>query len=185
MNLHSQMREIKYKLALSDATVEKSAYIYRKAQEKGLAPGRTISSKIIAAIYIACREIGTPRTLSEIAMISDSKRKYLARTYRLLVFGLDLKIPLIDPLKHIIRIANRLNLSEKTKRHAIIIMNAANKSEISAGKNPMGVAATVVYLACHVTGESATQREIAYAAGVTEVTIRNIHIDLKHRFLLN
>lgn len=184
-NAFNELDKIKDKLALSDATVEKSAYIYRKAQEKGLAPGRTISSKLIAATYIACREMGTPKTLSEIAKISDSKRKYLARTYRLLVTELDLKIPTIDPLKRVVRIANELTLSEKTKRQAIVIMKEVIRSEVSAGKGPMGLAATVVSLGCHVTGETRTQRQIAYAAGVTEVTIRNISKQLKDRLLLN
>ena len=48
----------KDKLVLSDAVVEKSAYIYRKAQERGLVRGRTISTVLAAAAYIACREMG-------------------------------------------------------------------------------------------------------------------------------
>ena len=47
----------KDKLVLSDAVVEKSAYIYRKAQERGLVRGRTISTVLAAAAYIACREM--------------------------------------------------------------------------------------------------------------------------------
>jgi transcription initiation factor TFIIB len=64
-------------------------------------------------------------------------------------------------------------------------MKEVIRSEVSAGKGPMGLAASFVSLGCHVTGETRTQRQIAYAAGVTEVTIRNISRDLKDRFLLN
>ena len=39
----------KDKLVLSYAVVEKSAYIYRKAQERGLVRGRTISTVLAAA----------------------------------------------------------------------------------------------------------------------------------------
>jgi transcription initiation factor TFIIB len=42
-----------------------------------------------------------------------------------------------------------------------------------AGKSPTGLAATALYLACVKTGESFSQRVIAKAANITEVTIRN------------
>jgi transcription initiation factor TFIIB len=37
----------------------------------------------------------------------------------------------------------------------------------------MGMAASALYLACIKMGEKIAQRQIALAAGVTEVTIRN------------
>ena len=39
-----QLDKLKDKLGLSDAAIEKTAYIYRKAQDKGLVRGRTITS---------------------------------------------------------------------------------------------------------------------------------------------
>ncbi|MGC1929705.1 MAG: hypothetical protein WA667_12070 [Candidatus Nitrosopolaris sp.] len=55
--------------------------------------GRTTSAILAASLYIVCREIGTPRTLKEISEISNVKRKDLARSYRLIVSKLELKIP--------------------------------------------------------------------------------------------
>jgi transcription initiation factor TFIIB len=52
---------------------------------------------------------------------------------------------------------------------------------MSAGKDPMGLAASVLYLACLETGENKTQTDIAEAAGVTEVTVRNRYKNLKSR----
>src|ERR671925_101116 len=166
----SELDRLKDKLGLSDAAVEKTAYIYRKAQERGLVRGRTISAMVGAAIYIACRETGTSRTLKDIAEIGNIKRKDLARIYRIVVMELDLKIPMIDPMKCIVRVANRANVS---------------KSGISAGKDPMGLAASVLYLACLNSGESKTQTDIADAAGVTEVTVRNRYKNLKSQLDLN
>jgi transcription initiation factor TFIIB len=177
----SELDRLKDKLALSDAIVEKTAYIYRKAQERGLVRGRTIPAVLVSAIYIACREMGISRTLKDIATISNIKHKELARTYRLLVLELDLKVPLVDPLKCIARVANKTKLSEKTKRYAMSIMNDITKNEISAGKDPMGLAASVLYMSSLNTGDTITQMDIADAAGVTEVTIRNRFKDLKKR----
>jgi transcription initiation factor TFIIB len=50
-----------------------------------------------------------------------------------------------------------------------------------AGKNPMSLAATIIYLSCLKTGENKTQIDIAEAAGITEVTIRNRVRDLKSK----
>ena len=103
----TQLSILKDKLNLSDTVIEKTAYIYRKAQERLLIRGRTISGMLAAAIYIACREMGTPRTLNDIATVNNMKRKELARNYRLLYFELDLRIPIINPMKCIVKVANK------------------------------------------------------------------------------
>jgi transcription initiation factor TFIIB len=169
----SELNRLKDKLGLSDSVIEKTAYIYRKVQERGLIRGRSISAILAAAVYIACREMGFPRILKDITAISNIKHRYVAQAYRLLIIELDLKIPLVDPIKCIIRIANNAKISEKTKRLAINIMHDIIKKEISAGKDPMGLAAAVLYLSCLKTDENKIQRYIAEAAGVTEVTVRN------------
>jgi transcription initiation factor TFIIB len=180
----TQLSILKDKLNLSDAVIEKTAYIYRKAQERLLIRGRTISGMLAAAIYIACREMGTPRTLNDIATVNNMKRKELARNYRLLYFELDLRIPIIDPMKCIVKVANKANLTENTKRLALDIMKEAIKKEISAGKDPMGLAAAILYISCLKTGENTTQTDVARASGKTEVTIRNRFTELKGKLHL-
>jgi len=184
MRAFSELGKLKDKLGLSDAIMEKTAYVYRKAQEKKLIRGRSSSSMLAAAIYTVCREMGASRTLRNVADATDVKRKDISRSYRLLVLELDLKVPLVDPMKCIAKIANEAKLSEKTKRMAMDTMNDIIGKEISAGKLPMGLAATVLYMACLANNESKTQKDIADAAGVTEVTIRNRFKDLKTRLAL-
>jgi transcription initiation factor TFIIB len=176
---------LKDRLGLSDSVVEKAAYIYRKAQERGLVRGRTISGVLAAAIYIACREMGISRTLKDIASYSNVKFKEVAKSYRLLCIELDLKVPIVDPMKYIVKVANKANLSEKTKRQAAEIMNNITQREISTGKNPMGLAASVLYMSSIKTGENITQGNLSDAAGVTEVTLRNRYKDLINRLELN
>lgn len=180
----SQLDKLKDKLALPNYAIEKAAYIYRKAQERGMVRGRTIRSVLAATSYIVCREMGISRTLKDIAMAADVRPKDLSRTYRLLVFELDLKVPTIDPMKAIARIANKADLKEITKREAINIMYEVTKRELSAGKDPMGLAASVLYLASHITRDHTTQIDIAEAAAVTEVTLRNRSRDLRNKLKL-
>jgi len=181
----TQLSILKDKLNLSDAVIEKTAYIYRKAQQRQLIRGRTISGVLAAAVYIAYRELGTPRTLNDIATVNNMKRKELARNYRLLYFELDLRTPIIDPMKCIVKVANKANLTESTKRQALDIMKEVTKKEISAGKDPMGLAAAILYISCLKTGENITQTVIAHASGKTEVTLRNRYTELKGKLHLS
>jgi transcription initiation factor TFIIB len=175
----SELDRLKTKLALSDAVIEKTAYIYRKALDKGLVRGRSIPGLIAASLYAACRNTETPRTLTDVANGINIKRKDIARCYRLLLRELDLKMPVVNPVKCISRISSIADLSEKTKRKAVEILEHATKIELSAGKDPMGLAAAALYLSCVINGENKTQKDIAVAAGVTEVTIRNRYKGLK------
>jgi transcription initiation factor TFIIB len=75
---------------------------------------------------------------------------------------------------------------EKT---AISIMNEVSKKNeillLSVGKNPMELAASILYLSCLKTGEKIRLNDIAQAAGVTEVTLRNRFKDLKSKIELS
>jgi transcription initiation factor TFIIB len=52
--------------------------------------------------------------------------------------------------------------------------------EITAGKQPNAMVATVLYLSSLRNNERITQKDIATASGVTKVTIRNRFKDLKN-----
>jgi transcription initiation factor TFIIB len=182
MKAFGQLDRLKEKLGLSDTIVEKAAYTYRKVQERGLVKGRTIDSMLAASLYSACREMETPRTIKDIAEKSNVNRKDIARSYRTLVFELGIRTPVVSPMKCIARVANKLGIKEKTKQRALSIMEEVVIKEISAGKEPMGLAATVLYASSLRNEEKIPQKDIAAASGVTEVTIRNRFKDLK-RFL--
>ena len=169
----NEMNKLKDKLSLSDTVIQKSAYIYRKALEKKLVRGRSIQGLVAACLYAACRNTETPRTLQDISIGMNVRKKDIARCYRLIFRELELKMPVVDPIKGVSRIASIAELGEKTKRKAIEILNQAKDIGLVAGKDPMGIAAASLYLACISTKEIKSQKEISIASGITEVTIRN------------
>jgi len=175
----SEMDKLKDKLALTDAVIEKAAYIYRKAMERKLVRGRSIQGLVAACLYAACRNTETPRTLNEVADGINIRRKDVARCYRLIFRELELKMPVVDPVKGVSKIASGASISEKAKRKAIKILNIAKKVGAVAGKDPMGIAAAALYLSCISMGESKSQKAISIASGVTEVTIRNRCVGLR------
>ena len=85
-----------------------------------------------------------------------------------------------NPINGIPRIASVCRIRrEKTKRKAVEILRKAKKIGVVAGKDPTGLAAAALYLACITEGGNKTQKEISEASGVTEVTIRNRCAGLK------
>ena len=177
----NELTRLKDTIALSSNVLEKAAYLYRKVLEKKLVRGRSISAMIAASLYAACRDTETPRTLKDVSDAANVKRKDIARCYRLLYYELDLKMPVVNPIQCISRISSQLNLSEKTKRHAMKVLQNAQDNKESSGKDPMGLAATALYISCIKNGDAITQRDLAEAAGVTEVTIRNRYKGFKNQ----
>jgi transcription initiation factor TFIIB len=169
----SELDRLTSQVNISSQTKEKAAVIYRKALDKGLVRGRTINSIAAAALYAACRKSGTPRTLREIAEASLVDRKDVARCYRLLLQELEFHMPLADPLTYVSKIAEKNEISGKAQGSAIAILREARRTRVSSGKDPMGLAAAALYIACLQHNERKTQKDIAEAAGVTEVTVRN------------
>jgi len=96
------------KLSVSENVVERAAYIYRKALEKGLVRGSKYKwLSLAASLYAACRALEIPRTLKDIAAVSSIKKKDIARCYRLILRELDIKMPIIDPIKSVSRIGSK------------------------------------------------------------------------------
>lgn len=174
-----QLRTFTDKLSLSDEMVERAAYIYRKALERGLIRGRSITEMMAASLYAACRNSEVPRTLKDVAVVANISKKDLARSYRLLLKEMDIRMPVPDPARSVSKIASRVEAGEKTRRRALEILAEARKVGVAAGKDPVGLAASALYVASTLSGEGKTQRDIAQAAGVTEVTIRNRYKNLR------
>jgi transcription initiation factor TFIIB len=105
----------------------------------------------------------------------------VARSYRRIISELDIKVPLIDPRKYIVKVANNLNFDEKIKRKALELMEQAQKKHVIVGKDPISMAASIIYLVNLSERKPKTQAEIAKAAGVTEVTVRNRAKELRKK----
>src|SRR5919106_1565056 len=109
------------KLYLSQAVMESAAYIYRKAALKKLAKGRSTLGLVGAALYAACRETATPKTVADVAAVCNISSKDVMAHYKLILRELSLQMPVLHGPDYVTLIANRLDLSEKTKREALRI----------------------------------------------------------------
>lgn len=83
-----------------------------------------------------------------------------------------------DPRTFIPSIVSNLKLSQKVYMLSSKIIEHLKRHGLVEGKDPAGIAAAVVYIASIVLDEKKTQKEVARAANVTEVTIRNRYRDI-------
>ena len=152
---------------------EQAAVLYRRALKMDLIRGRSIDAFVAASIYAACRQNNIPRPLKDISSLSPREHGEIARTYRLLIREMKIKMPIDDPMKFIPSIANKLKIRRDTEQLAVqILMKAKHKNGLS-GKDPRGLAAAALYMACMKNDDKRIQKDVADAAGTTEVTLRN------------
>ena len=160
------------KLYLNNAVIEGAAYIYRKAATKKLAKGRSTIGLVGASLYAACRESETPKTIMDVATVCNLPNKDIMTYYKLLVRELPLNVLTSKGTDYVTLIANRLNLSEKTKREALRINSIVEQKNLSIGKNPRAVAGAVIYLSSQICNEFVRQVEICQVADISTVSLR-------------
>jgi transcription initiation factor TFIIB len=160
------------KLYLSQAVMESAAYIYRKAALKKLAKGRSTLGLVGAALYAACRETATPKTVADVATVCNLSSKDVMAHYKLILRELSLQMPVLQGPDYVTLIANRLDLSEKTKREALRIYAEVQQNRISLGKNPRALAGAVIYIASQNCNEFLRQVEICQVADISTVSLR-------------
>ncbi|HYC12000.1 MAG TPA: hypothetical protein VEC02_04995 [Nitrososphaerales archaeon] len=131
------------------------------------------SVPVIAAssLYTACRESHTPITLKDLATATDSNPREIGRCYRSIISRMNIAPPNLNGETYALRVAGTVKASNEATELSLQIVNRSIEKGLG-GRNPMTLAAAAVYLACLVTGEDSRQSDVADAAGVSEVSVR-------------
>ena len=158
---------------------ERGIRLYRRAAAESMIQGRSIEGIAAASLFAACRLSGVPRDPEAFTRATTVDKRTLLRLHRLLVREFKLKEPQTTAHDYIARFASKLNLSPLAEARARELVREADKRGLTSGRSPAGVAAAVLYSAAREVGEPRTQKDVAEAAGVTEVTVRNRTRDLE------
>lgn len=169
----AELDRISTVLTIPRMVKESAALIYRQALKADLIRGRSIDAFVAASLYAACRRSKVPRPLKDVSKASTREHSEVSRSYRLLHRELKLKMPIDDPMKFVSGIASKLHVRPATERHAVDILMRARERKGLSGKDPRGIAAAALYMACLEMDDKKIQKDIASAAGTTEVTLRN------------
>jgi transcription initiation factor TFIIB len=175
----SEIQRIGGSLAAGKGVVERAYEIYRSGIEEGSGRRRSIVGLAEAAVYLACKEGGIPRTAEEIEHTADlHDRKSIRHYSKVLMKGAGLHMASPDPASEMSRIASRAGLGGITERRAIQILEKVKNDSLLAGKRPVSIAAAALYLAASQTSQYTTQIRIAFAAGITTITLRKRAIEI-------
>jgi transcription initiation factor TFIIB len=168
-------------LGLPERVEEEAARLCRAAVERGLAVGRSVEAVAAAAVYLACRVAGEHVKLDRLAGVlcelepdlSYRSRNGLIqevwRAVKHLARGLGVNPRPARPEDMLVALASKLGLPASTVTEAVKILEAARRRGVHSGKSPLALAAAALYLA---SGKSVTLKNVARAAGITEVTVR-------------
>jgi len=168
-----EMNRLCSQMGIPQSIKETAAYIYRKTLEKKLIRGRRIDAIVAASIYLSCRIHHKPRQMDEIALEAKVDRRNLGSAIRRILLFIDMKFPLPSATDLLPRISSDLGLRSDTIMRAVSLIDEARVTGLTIGKSPGGIAGAAIYIASILEEDRRTQREIAEAARVTEVTIRN------------
>jgi len=174
------------KMNIPEYIKETAWKIYSEVAKKKLTMGRSIDGFIAAALYAAIRVHEFPRLLEEVSDASMTSRRTVIRSLGMIVKEilpeLNLKYRPITAEQLVFRFGNDLDLTMRTQKRAVDMLVAATRNGlIRTGKDPKGLAASVIYMAAKETNERKTQAEVAEVAKCTEVTLRSRAKDIKHR----
>ena len=174
----SEMHRLSSQLGIPRDVRETAALIYRKALSKRIVRGRSIESVVAASVYLACRIHRIPRSLDEFASETSVDRKKIGHAVRLVVSKIKVNVPLPSAKDLMPRLSSDLMLNGRTVMRATEIIQRAKEKHVTIGKAPNGIAGAALYIAGILEDDRRTQREIANASRVTEVTIRNRYKEL-------
>jgi transcription initiation factor TFIIB len=167
----------------------RSSAIFRDVLAKGLIKGRSIISIASAAVYFTCREEQVVRSLEDIAQVSGTNKKEVARVYRFLLKNV-VQLNKLQPYnftKYINKIGSSMKISGEKQGDAIrLLLFIQQKTKHLAGKDPKGLAAAALYIVCkddEKIHHKIIQKDLAIAVNVTEVTVRNRYKDLRREMI--
>jgi transcription initiation factor TFIIB len=172
------MHKLSDEMNLPRSVLETSSMIYRNALKANFARGRSILSLVVAALYMACRQCGVLRTLTDVAKAAEISRKTVAKNYRFLHQKLNLNIPRLQQTSYIKRLVSRLRLHGDTEMLAMRLLEEAINNNFTNGRSSAGIAAACIYISNRIMDEGITQNHVANEAQVSEVTIRNRYKEL-------
>ena len=89
----------------------------------------------------------------------------------------------IDPMIYLQQVVEKLRINDyEAVQIARKMLKIAEEKNMLSGKDIRGVVGGVLYIIVRAYGIRKTQREIAKACGITEVTIRNRFLEFKDLF---
>ncbi|AWR97800.1 transcription initiation factor IIB family protein [Acidianus sulfidivorans JP7] len=171
------------KLELQEYVKETAAFILRKLVESGLSKRIDTYTLIAAVLYYSCEVNGVPKYLQEIrSKYAVSQSDFWNALKRIYKISMETPKPKIKPIEYIPKIVQRLGLPQTIATKSAEMVDLMYKNGLTSGKGYLALSAATVYLVSTLMDSKKTQKEIAEALNITEVTIRNRYKEIIKNF---
>ncbi|MFW9875092.1 MAG: transcription initiation factor IIB family protein [Candidatus Thorarchaeota archaeon] len=181
----TELKRISSNINLPNHVKEEAMRLYIEAFKRKLLRGRSINAMVAACLYLACRTKDIPRTLQEILEEASVKAKDVRRCISVLTRELNFKTQSTDPVALIPRYISDLELDSEIEVLTKKILTTYISNFSISGKDPKGLCAGAIYLACRIKDLEITQQQIVNWIGVTEVTLRSRYKELKKKLKIS
>lgn len=169
----SNLKIVSSYLNLPKRVEMEAAEIYRECVQRGVTMARSNENILASSIYIAAKMHLIPKSLNEISDATKIDKFVIAKTAKLVVKRLDVKLNPSNPVDFVGRFASELNIDATVQTKAVKMIERMQKEGLNSGKNPISLAATALYITSLINGTKVKQIDIAKVSGITETTLRS------------
>ena len=172
--------------------IHRGQELYNTIKDVNISRGDNRDGLIAACVYYACKDDNVPRSKKEIAEIFGIELKDM--TIGLKNFrgnwrqsekhGDRLKTECTNPIDFIERYCSNLPIDKNIKHISeVIAIKAIFKNLVDDNTAP-SIAAGAIFLACSVTGQNISKKQVAEACKTSEVTISKCYKKLNDKRLM-
>lgn len=138
---------------------------------------------VAALIYLAAKEHNYPLSYKMIKKSLNMRSEKLSKAMRVSLEVLHIRHKKIDPIIYLQQVVEKLKINDyEAVQVAKKLIRIAETRGMLSGKDVRGIVGGVLYVIVKAFGIRCTQREIARACGITEVTIRNRFLEFARLF---
>ncbi|CAK7893909.1 transcription initiation factor IIB [[Candida] anglica] len=162
--------------------------VYKLVYDEKRLRGKSQESIMAAAIFIGCRKASVARTFKEIWALTNVPRKEIGKVFKIMhkllqeknaanpnAYSLiqdNIQTTQTSAEDLIRRYCSHLGLSTQVTNAAEYIARQCKEVGVLAGRSPITIAATVIYMAALVFGADLQPSKIAEKTGVSDGTIK-------------
>jgi transcription initiation factor TFIIB len=160
-------------VGLPASVTREACEIYLRRLKKGVVRSRSITSMAAAAVLVACNLVGATFPTEEIERLKKTPSgKFIRYYHKQLLREMNMRVTSVNPSRDVSRIAGKAGISGRVERKSLEVLSQVKDNSMLAGKRPASLAAAALYVASIEMGERANQMHLAFAAGVTPITLR-------------
>lgn len=169
--LHNHFEGVCSLLQVNKEIKKRALTYYKKARYRGFLRGRKADVVRGAALYAAARAQGVSLNPSHIAEAANLSVKILRRYVWDLMNLLDLHSTPVHLEKNLDQLVSQLEVSHATRQKATELLTQVRKVGLVKGMKTGSLLGAIIQVACAMTGEFRSLRDIASATATHKSTI--------------